>query len=331
MRLDVLAACQAPAMDELSFDSPVDPNHDPIGHAPVLLRPILELLEPQRGEVYLDCTLGRGGHALAIGRQIGSGGALIGLDLDPTNLDFARGRLDTAFQDQAGPTRHLVHANFAQAPAVLEQVGLTGGVNLLLADLGFASTQVDDPSRGLSFSQDGPLDMRLDPTAGQTAADLVNTLPARELADLIYRLGEERLSRRIAQKIDEFRRREPIKTTGQLAQLVRQAYGPGGRRQRIDPATRTFMALRIAVNGELESLEQLLADLPRLLRPGGKAGVISFHSLEDRLVKHTFRAYQQAGRAELVTRKPVTADEAEERDNPRSRSAKLRVLHWIGP
>lgn len=318
-------------MDEPSFDSPADSPPDPIGHAPVLLRPILDLLAPRPGEVYLDCTLGRGGHALAIERRISPQGMLVGLDLDPTNLDFARHRLEAAFEGQIGPVRHLVHANFAQAPVVLEQIGLTDGVDLLLADLGFASTQVDDPNRGLSFSQDGPLDMRLAPTSGQTAADLVNTLPARELADLIYRLGEERLSRRIAQKIDEFRRREPIKNTGQLAQLVRQAYGPSGRRQRIDPATRTFMALRIAVNGELESLEQLLADLPRLLRPGARAGVISFHSLEDRLVKHSFRGYQQAGRAELVTRKPVTADETEERDNPRSRSAKLRVLRWLGP
>jgi 16S rRNA (cytosine1402-N4)-methyltransferase len=203
-------------------------------------------------------------------------------------------------------------------------------VDLLLADLGFASTQMADPSRGFSFSREGPLDMRLDPDLPQSAADLVNGLPKRELADLIYRLGQERLSRRVAEKIVAARADAPIQTTAELARLVRSAYGPRGRSQRIDPATRTFMALRIAVNRELEALEKLLADLPALMRPQGVAAIISFHSLEDRPVKLAFREYAQAGRAVLLTKKPRTASEMEVRENPRSRSAKLRALRWLG-
>jgi 16S rRNA (cytosine1402-N4)-methyltransferase len=226
------------------------------------------------------------------------------------------------------------HANFVELPEVLGRFGIDrfGG---LLADLGFASNQVDDPARGLSFRGfrgDGPLDMRLDASQGPTAAEIVNTLPERELADLIYRYGEERLSRRIARKIAERRAREPIETTSVLAELVRSCYPPAqrGPRARIDPATRTFQALRIAVNDELGALERLLAMLPEYAAPGANAVIISFHSLEDRLVKHTFAGFERDGLGTRLTRKPLEADEQECADNPRARSAKLRAFAFAG-
>ena len=209
-------------------------------------------------------------------------------------------------------------------------------MDLLLADLGFASNQMNDASRGLSFNTDGPLDMRLNPQQELTAAQLVNELDETALADLIYQYSQERLSRRIARKIVEERHRSPINTTSQLAQIVRRAHGhsrrgkQGGKHWRIDPATRTFMALRIAVNHELASLERLLKELPTLLRPGAVAGVISFHSMEDRLVKRAFVSLCRSGSAEKLTRKPVVADTNQRRTNPRSRSAKLRAIRWIG-
>jgi 16S rRNA (cytosine1402-N4)-methyltransferase len=199
-------------------------------------------------------------------------------------------------------------------------------VDLLLADLGFASPQMDDPQRGFSFAEDGPLDMRMDSTAGATAADLVNELPADELANVIYQYGEERLSRVIARKIVEQRRDSPIKTTRQLAELCAAAYGPRAGRQRIHPATRTFMALRIAVNDELNRLERLLDQLPELIGPSGRAAIISFHSLEDRQVKHAFRRYAAESGVRLLTKKPLRPKPDERHANPRCRSAKLRAI-----
>jgi len=274
----------------------------------------------------------------AIARLLGQTGTIVLNDLDPGNLELAQAHVHQACEAGAGPTVRCVRGNFADLPVWLENEGLCA--DLLLADLGFASTQVDDASRGLSFSREGPLDMRLDPDGPTTAADLIADLDERELADLIYEFGEERLSRRIARKIVESRGQEPIMTTGGLAKLVRRAYPrpPKGRRHRIDPATRTFMALRIAVNDELGALDGLLRDLPRLLKPGGRAAVISFHSLEDRRVKRAFLALgrdaenpgEPGGRGNrgyrLLTRKPVTASDDEAQANPRSRSAKMRVI-----
>jgi 16S rRNA (cytosine1402-N4)-methyltransferase len=300
-----------------------DPEPEAV-HVPVLGDPVLALLAPAAGEVALDATLGQGGHAATLLPRLAPRGRLIGLDLDPASLEAARSRL-TPLARQHEVTLSLHQANFRQAPAILEELGLPG-VDLLLADLGFASSQMAEPSRGLSFNVDGPLDMRLDPAAATTAADLVNNLPQRELADVIYQYGEERLSRKIARKIVEKRREAPIQTTGDLARLVRRAYGPGGRKSRIDPATRTFQALRIAVNGELEALDALLEALPGLLNPGGRAAIISFHSLEDRRVKHAFQSLAHSGFGERLTRKPMIADEAEVASNPRSRSAKLRAF-----
>ena len=235
-----------------------DPARDEPGHIPVLLNEILGFLGLERdrpGLRVLDCTLGRGGHASHIIPRIGPGGQYVGLDLDGGNLGFSEARL-RPIAEQAGVTLHLGNESFAAAERVLRDAGIDA-VDVVLADLGFASNQVDAPERGLSFRQDGPLDMRLDPTGATTAADLVNGLGEAELADVIYRFGEERLSRRIARKIVQARGDRPILTTSELAELCRRAYGPRGR-SRIDPATRTFQALRIAVNGELEALETLL-------------------------------------------------------------------------
>ena len=289
-------------------------------HIPVMVDPVLQFLEPAAGKIVLDCTLGRGGHAAAIIPRLAPGGRYIGLDLDPSNIQAARQK----FADAPVPC-DFVHANFAGAKAALDRLGVAG-VDGLLADLGFSSWQLEDPSRGLSFNRQGPLDMRLDPTGPTTAADLVARLDERELADLIFNYGEERASRRIARKIVEIRRVEPIKTTRQIAEICSWAYGPAAHRSRIDPATRTFQALRIAVNDEMGNLQALLEQMPRLMRLEGRAVVISFHSLEDRLVKQAFAGWHVQGMARKLTKKPLIADESEQAANRRSRSAKLRAI-----
>lgn len=313
------------------MDDPRASEQTPPPHLPVLAREVLEILDPQPGMVCLDCTVGTAGHAAMIAPYLAPGGRYIGLDVDPNNIAIAQEHLS-----HAPVTVDLVRSNFTTARDVLNQLDIQG-VDLLLADLGFSSNQMDDPARGLSFNSDGPLDMRLDPSLPQTAGDLVNTLPEQELADLIYRYGQERHSRKIARKIVEYRRQSPINTSACLARLVRGAYGrmghkskPRGRR-RIDAATRTFMALRIAVNAELTALERLLEDLPALLRPGAVAVIISFHSLEDRLVKRAFAEMCRNCAARKLTPKPVVADLQERHNNSRSRSAKLRAMKWTNP
>jgi len=288
----------------------MSPHPEP-RHVPVLAAEVGRLLDPQPGQVWVDCTVGAGGHARLIAERLGDTGRLIGLDQDPAMLAIARPRLD-------GLPVALVHANFDQLADVLGNMGIDA-VDGVLADLGFASDQVDDRTRGLSFRDDGPLDMRLDPTAGQTAADLVNTMSEAGLADVFYEFGEERHSRRVARRIVERRKEKPFATTGELAELVRRCVPRSGG---IDPATRVFQALRIAVNDELGALDRLLAALPRVVRPGGKAAVISFHSLEDRRVKQAFR---DPAVWQPLTKKPVEATAAEVARNPRARSAKLRV------
>ena len=306
-----------------------DQEHNNPGHTPVLLNEILGFLDLERGRPglhVLDGTLGRGGHASHIIPKIGPGGHYLGTDLDAGNLAFAKDRLEPIAQ-QHGVALHLANTSFAAAEKAIRDAGMDP-VDVVLADLGFASNQVDDPGRGMSFKQDGPLDMRLDPAGPTTAADLVNRLGEAELADIIYRFGDERFSRRIARKIVQERASQPISTTLELAEICRRAYGPRGNPRnssRIDPATRTFQALRIAVNGELEALDMLLKRLPSLVAEDGLAVIISFHSLEDRLVKQAFQEYDKQGKFKRVTRKPVTASPEEEHHNPRSRSAKLRV------
>lgn len=299
------------------------------GHIPVLPDEVLELLSSQTGRVFIDGTLGRGGHGELVIPRLVPGGSYIGTDLDPRNVAFATRRLQP-IAVACGVDLHIQHASFADLRAVLDSLDIDRA-DAVLADLGFASNQMDDPARGLSFAEDGPLDMRLDADDPDrpTAAELVNSLSERELANLIYQFGEERLSRRIARKIVEIRTGSPIQTTSELATLVRGCYGPAGRKSKIHPATRTFMALRIAVNGELDALDRLLEELPGLIAPTGRIGIISFHSLEDRRVKQTFRGWSDKGWAKRITRKPVTPGEVELLANPRSRSAKLRVVEWI--
>lgn len=282
-------------------------------HVSVLPAEVLSLLAPAPGEVWVDATTGAGGHARLIARRVAPTGQLIAIDQDPTMLELARPQLE-------GLPVRFIHANFDQLSAALAVVGVEK-IDGLLADLGFCSDQLENVERGLSFQHDGPLDMRLDPTQGESAAELLSRLEERELADIIYRYGEERHSRRVARRIVETRKLLRIETTAQLAELVRQCV-PRDKNSRMDPATRTFQGLRIAVNDELGSLERLLAQLSRIVKPGGRAGLISFHSLEDRLVKQAFRA---AAIWEVLTKKPVSAGDDEVRENPRARSAKLRV------
>ena len=274
-------------------------------HIPVLPAEVPHWLDPQPGQIVVDCTVGAGGHARLLAERVGPSGRVIGLDQDPAMLELARPTL-------AGLPVTLVHAGFEQIADVLADEGITA-VDGVLADLGISSDQLDDPNRGLSFQHNAPLDMRMDPTRGETAADLLRRLPERELADLIYQFGEERFSRRIARRLVGAREREPIETTVQLAELVRRCVPR--RRSPIDPATRTFQALRIAVNDELGALDRLLAQLPACVKPGGRAVIISFHSLEDRRVKQAFR---DPAVWTVLTKKPVTAGEDEERKNPRS-------------
>jgi 16S rRNA (cytosine1402-N4)-methyltransferase len=276
---------------------------------------VLEYLAPVSGQTFVDCTVGTGGHARLIAERVAPGGRLIGLDQDAAMLAIARPRLE-------GMPVTLVQANFERLRHVLDGLAIEA-VDGVVADLGVCSDQLDAAERGFSFQQPGPLDMRMDPARGETAADLVNRLNERDLADLIYEYGEERFSRRIARKIVEVRQRTPFETTEQLADLVRRCVPrPRARRHSIDPATRVFQALRIAVNDELGALERLLKALPGCLKPGGRAVLISFHSLEDRRVKHTFRDKHLW---EVLTPKPIQASDAEVDHNPRARSAKLRA------
>ncbi len=303
------------------------------GHIPVLLHETLQLLSPKPGETAVDCTTGRGGHSMALAQAVKPDGQVIGFDLDPENLAYTHKRIANT-----GVRFIPVHANFAR---VAEQLAaMRAHADVVLADLGFSSTQMDDPQRGLSFSVDGPLDMRLDPSGPVTAADLLATLSEKELADLIYHYGEDPFARKIARKLVQNRRTEPIRSTARLARLVQEAYGPRARQSRMHPATRTFMALRIAVNDELGSLRGLLDAITQgaeqirrggWLNAGARVAIISFHSLEDRMVKHAFAELVERGLATRLTRKPVTASDMEVRANPRSRSAKLRAVRIGDP
>jgi 16S rRNA (cytosine1402-N4)-methyltransferase len=290
------------------------------GHDPVLLSEVLEHLAPAAGQTFVDCTLGRAGHASAIAQRLGPEGLFIGLDADPRNLQFAADRLKEA------PCRvRLFHANFAKLSEVLREAEKPP-VHGLLADLGISTNQLFDPAYGLSFDRDMPLDMRLDPDLPENAADLINKLPESALANVLYELAQERYSRQIARKIVETRRLSPIKDTEALAELVRSAIPRRGRpTERIDPATRTFLALRMAVNREMENLRELLKQGPAALAVGGRMAVISFQSMEDRLVKQAFRSLEQTGVMTLVTKKPLSPTDDEIASNPRSRSAKMRV------
>ena len=291
----------------------------PPGHIPVLPVEVMAYLNPQPGQTVVDATLGAGGHSLLIAKAIGPTGKVIALDHDQSMIDRAMPRL-------AGYPVEANHARYDMLPEILAQRGISG-VDGLLADLGICSEQLDSADRGFSFSRPGPLDMRMDQSRGQSASDLVNHLSEYDLADLIYRYGEERFSRKIARYIVTRRGERRFEDTADLAAVVRRAIprkDPSG----IHPATRTFQALRIAVNDELNALEGFLGRLQICIKPGGVAVIISFHSLEDRLVKNTFR---QSEYWEILTKKPVMANDEEQNSNPRSRSARLRAARRIDP
>ncbi len=291
---------------------------------------VLQSIRPIAGEVFVDCTAGRGGHAAEIAKRMAPGGTVVLFDLDAANLRYATSRVAA----ESGLTPIPIHGSFTSVGRELEARALRA--DLLLADLGFASNQMDDPSRGMSFSHDAPLDMRLNQSMGQTAAQFVERLSERDLAEILQQLGEEPFARRIASKIVDSRARTPITTTTQLADLVREAYGSRARTSRMHPATRTFMALRIAVNDELGALRAFLEQLgvaavrasegaPTWLNPQARVAVIGFHSLEDRMVKRLFVELSKRSIIRLEGKQPIVASDAELAENPRARSAKLRT------
>lgn len=287
-------------------------------HEPVMVAEVLEHLAPARGGVFVDCTVGYGGHTRAM-LQAGAS-RVIGLDRDPDALRQAGAAL--ASEESRV---ELVHSDYRRLDEILDARGITA-VDGILADLGVSSMQLDEAGRGFSFRRDEPLDMRMDRTSGLTAAEMIRDADERTLADVIYEFGEERHARRIARAIVEARDRSAVDSTGRLAEVVRRAVPRKGY-SRIDPATRTFQAIRIWVNRELEGLDVFLTQAARRLRPGGRMAVIAFHSLEDRIVKHTLRSLQATGDIGLTirTKRPVVPSEAEVERNPRARSAKLRV------
>lgn len=296
-----------------------------LSHQQVLNKEILQWLIYEKPGMILDCTVGYGGHAETILDSFGPATKLIGLDQDSRAIAFSQERLK-----RFGERVVLIRGNFEHVKHHLEKIGVSK-VSGVLFDLGVSSPQLDDPARGFSFTQDGPLDMRMDQTAEMAAADFVNRCAEQELADIIFQYGEERYSRRIARAIVREREHRPIDTTGALASLVTGAVPFAYRHGRIHCATKTFQALRIAVNRELERLEPSLRDAVELLAPMGRICVISFHSLEDRIVKHTFRSLAQglAAYLSVLTKKPILPSEQECRENPRARSAKLRVAERL--
>jgi 16S rRNA (cytosine1402-N4)-methyltransferase len=288
-------------------------------HVPVLLKEAIEFLNVRAGGTVVDCTLGMAGHSAGIAKLLGPKGHLIGFDRDPEALELARTRLGQVSEELGGqaPKVTLVGEAFSSLARHVEPASVDG----ILADFGVCSLQLDEARRGFSFMADGTLDMRMDTRQGPTAAQVVNEASERELADLIYEYGEERRSRRIARAIVRGR---PVTTTGQLARIVTSAV-PAMKQDRIHPATRTFQALRIYVNRELDEIRALLEAAPTLLKPSGRLVVISFHSLEDRIAKDSLREGAHRGIWEILTKKPAVAGEEETDRNPRSRSAKLRA------
>jgi len=322
---------------EGSTDTPQGVGHGQGGHVPVLLKEAIDFLAVRRGGTYIDATVGLGGHSLEIAKRLGAPGHLIGFDKDPKALEIARERLtgedarrSTNHGETGVPARQadwprveLRHGSYADLADDRRPTTVDG----ILVDLGVSSLQFSDPARGFSFQADGPLDMRMNPQSEPTAEQVVNQFDERELADLIYEFGEERRSRRIARAIVRSR---PILTTAELAAVISTAARPMNQAERrIHPATRTFQALRIFVNRELDDLRKLLEVAPQLLKLGGRLVVISFHSLEDRIVKDAMREGAKLGQYRLLTKKPVTPEEEEIDRNPRARSAKLRAAERV--
>lgn len=302
-------------------------------HVPVLLKEAIEILGLKPGKFIIDGTVGAGGHAAEILKKIEPGGTLLGIDWDDSAIERAK-------LNVKGQTSKVifVHENYADLPKILKEKNLLKADGLII-DLGFSTEELEKSGRGFSFLKDEPLDMRYDigevesekgkVKSGeriQTVAEIVNSYSEKELADIFYIYGEERMSRQIAKKIVEERRKERIMTTGRLVEVVKMAVGKGYEKGRINPATRVFQALRIYVNKELENLETILKNLPEIIRPNGRVVIISFHSLEDRIVKNYFKQMEKEGKGEILTKKPVVASKEEIISNPRSRSAKLRAI-----
>jgi 16S rRNA (cytosine1402-N4)-methyltransferase len=292
-----------------------------VEHKPVLVKETMDWLAIKPGGLYVDATVGLAGHSIEIARRLGDGGRLVGLDRDTQALEIARDRL-AEFRDKVT----LVHANFSQIGEVFAERRLPPADGVL-ADLGVSSMQLDLGERGFSFRAKGPLDMRMDRSSDETASDIVNTADEKALADLLYQLGEERDSRRIARTIVRAR---PIRDTEHLATVVAGARSVRGR-QKLHPATKTFLALRIAVNREMEELGQFLSRVPATLSPGGRWVMLSYHSLEDRQVKQSFQRLAHEGLLKILTKKVITASDAEVAANPRARSAKMRAAEKIDP
>lgn len=296
-------------------------------HIPVMLNEVIDYLNPQPGQTIVDATLGTGGHSLEVLKRIGPGGRLVGIDRDAESLAAARSRLEA---QGFGGLCDFVHGNFADLERILEGLNLRK-INGIIFDLGVSSFQLRDSCRGFSFQEEGPLDMRLDRTSYISAYDLVNNLNENEISDMLWTFGEERWHNRIASLLVEERQKQPIATTTQLANLVVRAVPARyrSRHYRIHPATRTFQAMRIAVNRELEILEGSLSKAVSFLEKQGRICVISFHSLEDRAVKHTFRRIECEGLIDIITPKPLIAARREVQENPSSRSSKLRVAERV--
>ena len=310
---------------EIVGETGFNKNSNSPAHLPVMPSEVLSWLQPHSGGIYVDCTVGYCGHAKEILRVSQPHGIVLGIDRDVQAINAGRQELQS-FGDRA----ILVKAHFMELKQILVERGIPR-VHGVLFDLGVSSPQFDEPSRGFSFRSEGPLDMRMDQSSGRTAADIVNELNEADLADLIYRLGEEQYSRRIARAIVSARRRQTLTNTHQLVSVIESAVPGHYRRGRIHCATRTFQALRIAVNNELDHLETSLRDAADALAPGGRLCVISFHSLEDRIVKQTFKGLssQSGGELEILTKRPQVPSDDERNRNPRSRSAKLRVMQRI--
>jgi len=296
-------------------------NCSAIEHIPVLAKTLAEQINLPPDGVMVDATIGQGGHSFLFGRKLGPEAVLLGLDVDKKSIRRAQSRLKDLACNVV-----LLHSNFSQISEQVKSQGIEK-VDFILADLGVCSAQLADVEMGLSFQSDMPLDMRIDKRLKTTAADIVNEADEKTLADLIYKFGQDRASRRIARFIVQYRRRRPVTTTGQLAGIVCRALGQQGRkrRSRIHPATRTFQSLRIAVNNELDNLEKLLASAPELLNKNGYIGIISFHSLEDGLVKVNFRRNEKDDIYRIITKKPIVPSREEIAANHRARSAKLRI------
>lgn len=296
-----------------------------MSHIPVLLDEVLRIVDPAPGRYIVDGTVDGGGHAEACIERMSPRGTFVGIDLDGVILTATKERIERRFTSMPELKLLWQQGSYDRVTEYLERFGL-GKADVFFLDLGFSSLQMDTEGRGFSFLKDAPLDMRYDVSSGPSAADIVNSIAETELADILWKYGEERYSRRIAKRLVEARRKERITRTGELTALIEGLAPSGARRGRIHPATRTFQALRIYVNGELEHVEAVMQALPRVVRPGGRAIVISFHSLEDRIVKNAFRDLVKEGGAAFITKKPIVPEREEIMQNPRSRSAKLRAI-----